>query len=629
MGQGFVRKLIKSRKVQFPLVAVVIAAILAPDGFFSGHRRVVLEVETAVSEPEVYTGGDETLKSAMLSGTIVTSGKLPVSGAMITAFNADKTRKITVYSHPDGSYQLPISFTGEISVRARTPYFSDKTREVTIADGGNLVLDFMTERMSDPQNISDSLTASAHAAALKWPKDTDRATFISQCNFCHQIGNSLTRRPRVKEEWDAVIDRMEGYLIFVTNNDKEHIASNLHETFNGEPVRTVQTWDVSPNLANARIEEWVAGDALSFIHDADVGHDGRLYGVDEGHDIIWELDTGTGEILQVNLPDVDLPVGGKFSGLALPIGVFTGKHGPHSMAEGNDGRLWITNSLSSRLMAYTAETNTFETFDIAADTLYLHTIRTDPKGHLWFTVVASNQVGRFDPETRQLDLLDLPANGAARWLTDAIMPTLMRIGARFPRKNIPIKLSHHSWTGLGRNVMSFPYGIDVNPIDGSVWYAKLYANKLGRIDPETLEIIEFDTPAIGPRRPRFAPNGILWIPGFDSGELVSFDPNTEKFRVYPLPTLAPNEYETPYALNVHPQTGLVWITSNMSDRIFSFDTKTETFTSYPLPTRVSFLRDMVFTEDGKVCSSNSNLPAYAIEGGLGGFICLDPDGSIK
>jgi streptogramin lyase len=299
------------------------------------------------------------------------------------------------------------------------------------------------------------------------------------------------------------------------------------------------------------------------------------------------------------------------------------------MAEGNDGRLWVTNSLSSRLMAYTAETNTFETYDIAADTLYLHTIRTDQKGRLWFTVVASNQVGRFDPETKQLDLLDLPANGAHRWLTDAFMPTLMRIGAKFPRQNVPIKLSHHSWTGFGRDVMNFPYGIDVNPVDGSIWYAKLYANKIGRIDPETLEIIEFDTQAIGPRRPRFGPDGILWIPGFDSGELVSFNPVTEKFTSYPLPTLAPGEYETPYALNVHPQTGLVWITSNMSDRIFSFDPGSESFTSYPLPTRVSFLRDMVFTKDGKVCSSNSNLPAYAIEGGLGGFICLDPEGSVN
>lgn len=629
MKESLSKKMIKSRKIQILLAAAVIAAIFAPNGFFSGHRQVILEAETTVSEPKVHLAGDNRLENAILSGTVMNLGKMPISGAMITAFNTEKTRKITVYSNHDGSYSLPISFTGKISARVRTPYFSDSSKEVLVSDGETLVVDFVTEKMTDPQLISDSLVASAHAASLQWASDADRTTFISQCNFCHQIGNTLTRRPRSKEQWEAVVDRMEGYLVFVTRKDKVNITTTLHETFDGQPVKTIQTWDVSPNLAKASIEEWVTGNGLSFIHDADVGHDGRLYGVDEGHDILWELDMETGEVLQVDLPDVDLPVGGKFSGLALPIGVFTGKHGPHSMAQGNDGRLWITNSLSSRLMAYTAETNTFETFDIAADTLYLHTIRTDPKGRLWFTVVASNQVGRFDPETRQLDLLDLPANGAARWLTDAFMPTLTRIGAQFPRKNIPIKLSHHGWTGLGRDVMSFPYGIDVNPIDGSIWYAKLYANKLGRIDPETLEIVEFDTPAIGPRRPRFAPNGILWIPGFDSGELVSFDPSTEKFTAYPLPTLAPGEYETPYALNVHPQTGLVWITSNMSDRIFSFDPTTERFTSYPLPTRVSFLRDMVFTEDGKVCSSNSNLPAYAIEGGLGGFICLDPEGSVN
>lgn len=621
---SLLKRLLFSRKVQFLLLAGVIGAVLAPDGFFSGHRQVILEGEVTASEPEVHSSGDETPVDVVLTGTVATSSGMPVSGAMITASSTDGRRRITVYSHADGSYELPISYAGAISIRARTPYFSDTNMQLTVSDGEQYVVDFTTEKMSDPQSISESLTASAHAATLKWPENSDRTTFISQCNFCHQIGNSLTRRPRAKEEWEAVVDRMEGYLVLITGDERERITNNLHETFTGEPVKAVQTWDVSPDLAKASIEEWVAGDGLSFIHDADVGHDGRLYGVDEGHDIIWELNTLTGEILQVQMPDVDLPIGGKFSGLALPIGVFTGKHGPHSMAEGDDGRLWITNSLSSRLMAYTPATSTFETFDIGADTLYLHTIRKDLQGRLWFTVVASNQVGRFDPETNQLDLLDLPSNGFARWLADAFMPTMMRIGAYFPRKNLPLILSHHRWAGLGREVMNFPYGIDVNPKDGSIWYAKLYANKIGRIDPETLDIVEFDTPVAGPRRPRFAPNGILWIPGFDTGELLSFDPDTEEFEVYPLPTLAPGEYETPYAINVHQQTGLVWITSNMSDRIFSFNPETETFTSYPLPTRVSFLRDMVFTEDGKVCSSNSNLPAYAIEGGLGGFVCLDP-----
>lgn len=614
----------KTRKAKALVVIIIVGVFFAPNGFFTGHRTVILDVETTIATPVVHLAGDKKPQSATVTGTVMTSSGMPISGALVTAFNERQTRRITVYTRPDGTYTLPVTFAGELTVRVRTPYFADSNQAVAVADGDTAQLDFRTEKLTDPVDLSDSLTASAHAAMISWPKDEDRATFISQCNYCHQIGNALTRRPRDKNAWTEVVDRMEGYLVFVTDDDKKIIAERLHEAFTGEPVKAVQTWDVSPDLSKAVVEEWVAGDALSFIHDADVGRDGRLYGADEGHDLIWELDRKTGRIDEVALPPVDLPVGGKFSGLALPIGVFTGAHGPHSMAEDEHGRLWITNSLSSRLMAYTPEEHKFETYDVGADSMYLHTIRRDLKGRLWFTVAASNQVGRFDPETAQLDLLDLPANGFARWLTDAMLPISNYIGSFFPRRNLPITLSHHKWTDLGRQVINLPYGIDVNPKDGSIWYVKLYANKVGRIDPETFDIEEFDTPAVGPRRPRFAPDGTLWIPGFDTGVLLSLNPETREFKTHALPTLAPGEYETPYALNVHPDTGIVWLTSNMSDRIFSFDPATEEFTSYPLPTRVSYLRDLVFTTDGKICSSHSNLPAHAIEGGLGGFICLDP-----
>ena len=612
------------RKIGLAVVALGIGAIFAPNGFFTGHRTVILKAETTFSKPVIHFAGKPIKQPATISGNVKSASNMPIAGAMVTVFSSDENHRITRYTDNEGNYTISATSFGDVSVRVRTPFFSDVVSKITIKNGEKYNLDFTTKKITDPQELSDSLTASAHVAMIKWPKSENRAAFVSQCNYCHQIGNSYTRRPRSKEEWDEIVERMEGYLSVITNAEKESIQTQLHKTFDGKPIKAIQAWDVSPKLARATIEEWNAGDGLTFIHDADVGKDGRLYGVDEGHDIIWELNRKTGEILEVKLPDVDLPIGGKFSGLALPIGVFSGKHGPHSMAETKDGRIWVTNSLSSRLMAYTPSTNKFETYDIAADTMYLHTIRTGHKDRLWFTVVASNQVGVFNPKTKQLDLLDLPTNGIARGITDAMLPTLAKIGSWFPRKNLPIILSHYKITGLGRDVFNFPYGIDINPTDGSAWYVKLYANKIGRIDPKTLEIDEFDTPKIGPRRPRFAPNGILWIPGFDTGELVKFDPKTRKFIHFKLPTLAPNEYETPYALNVHPKTGVVWITSNMSDRIFSFDPKTEKFTSYPLPTRVSYLRDLIFTKDGKVCSSNSNLPAYAIEGGLAGFICLDP-----
>ncbi|MGB5703823.1 MAG: hypothetical protein WBM48_13465, partial [Polyangiales bacterium] len=111
--------------------------------------------------------------------------------------------------------------------------------------------------------------------------------------------------------------------------------------------------------------------------------------------------------------------------------------------------------------------------------------------------------------------------------------------------------------------------------------------------------------------------------------LLRFDPGTSEFKTYLLPTLSPDEYETPYALNVHRETGDVWLTSNMSDRIIRFIPGEERFISYPSPTRGTWLRDLVFTKDGKVCSSSSNLPAYAIEDGVPSFICLDPEGGAN
>jgi streptogramin lyase len=51
-------------------------------------------------------------------------------------------------------------------------------------------------------------------------------------------------------------------------------------------------------------------------------------------------------------------------------------------------------------------------------------------------------------------------------------------------------------------LLDLPYGLDIDPVDGSVWCSKLYANRIGRVDPRTLEIEEFATPRGGPRRMR-------------------------------------------------------------------------------------------------------------------------------
>jgi streptogramin lyase len=174
-----------------------------------------------------------------------------------------------------------------------------------------------------------------------------------------------------------------------------------------------------------------------------------------------------------------------------------------------------------------------------------------------------------------------------------------------------------------------PYGLDIDPRDGSVWYSKLYADKIGRYDPSTGAIEEFATPSPGPRRLRFGADGTLWIPAFGGSALMKFDTDTRQFTTYPMPVLAPEEFETPYAVNIHARTGDVWVTSNLSDRMFRFNPTTEKWITYTMPTHVTYMRDIVFASGGGVCSTSSNLPTAAVEGGRTSLVCLYPDAEAE
>ena len=439
--------------------------------------------------------------------------------------------------------------------------------------------------------------------------------------------DSTTRVPQSHEWWIGTIRKMEGILALVTRWQKEAWARVLARGFDGKPVEAKHDYGATADLVRAKVEEWLVGDAMSFIHDMDVAEDGLFYGTDEGHDKLHVLDPASGKIVEYPLPDADGPRAGKFSGMQLPIGVFSGKHGPHSMGQTSDGRLWITNSLSSTLASFDAKTRQFKLYPVPNDALYPHTVRVDRNDIVWFTIVASNQLGRFDPKTEQMTVMRLPHNGFWRWVSDMLFPTLLRISSWFPDSAFLLNFSHARF--LGYEVMAFPYGIDIHPKDGSVWYAKLYANKIGRVDPKTMQVQEYDTPLRGPRRPRFDADGILWIPAFDEGALMRFDPATASFETYRIPGVAAGEYETPYALNVWRPTGEVWLAANNSDRVLRFSPKTKTFQSYPSPTRVTVLRDFSFTKDGRACSSQSNLPSYAIEDQRPSYLCIDATGGER
>jgi virginiamycin B lyase len=289
--------------------------------------------------------------------------------------------------------------------------------------------------------------------------------------------------------------------------------------------------------------------------------------------------------------------------------------GPHSLQVAPDGSIWITLALGNQLARFDPVTESFTTVRLEHG-YYPHTLRLDSRGRVWYTIAGSNHLGMWDPASGKGRELRLPSRTLGQAVAMRVMPLALWLGRHFD-----VRGAAADGNGFTAPI---PYGIDIAP-DGSVWFSQLNDRRIGRVDPDDFAIEMIDTPFAGPRRLRFDAHGNLWIPGFSSGVVARFDPATREFREFPLPT-EPRGSDMPYALNVHRPTGQIWICGTESDSLIRLDPDTGRFTVYPLPTRVTYTREIDFDSEGRVWTSNSNSPAWQIEGATPRVLRLDPRG---
>ena len=71
--------------------------------------------------------------------------------------------------------------------------------------------------------------------------------------------------------------------------------------------------------------------------------------------------------------------------------------------------------------------------------------------------------------------------------------------------------------------------------DGSIWWTGQFASKLGRLDPRTGQIREFDLPAnTQPHGLAEDAEGNIWYTGIQKGVIGKLDPKTSQVREYPI-----------------------------------------------------------------------------------------------
>ncbi len=519
----------------------------------------------------------------------------------------------TRFSSRQGIAQFPNNeASGPVRYRLRKPGYHDAIVDAQQPTQDHLV---SMEALKTSAEKADAKASNLWLSAMDFGGDRAlKKHFQLNCAFCHQQASSVMRAERSPEQWLEIIERMNGYGARVADDDRENLAQQLSNGYrelrdNVEAIPDAAPWD--QQLEDHEVTEWPIGDAFSQMHDFILHPNGLVYIGDNLQDRIYEVNPETGEYSVYVVPHEEgMPLGGFLGNRFKTFPKLANYYGVHSFAVSpSDGHIFITPSMQQSLIEFDPETKQFTIHDMA-EGYYPHTIRADDQNRIWFTLAVSSQIGMLDRDKGEFKFYNLPARSLKEWV---IIKTLPLIFAFDPEARPEPKVDRQS-TGV-----PMPYGIDVAP-DGTVWFARLYGNDIGFINPDDDTVTMIKTPFEGPRRMRVDANNNVWIVAFQDSQLVKYEPATQKFTHFEMPVVN----ELPYSLNVDRERGVVWVNGNQSDTVFSFSIESEQWMIYPLPRKRTFTRDIEIAEDGSVYTSNSHFPSWQIEDGQPTLIRIRP-----
>ena len=575
---------------------------------------------------------DEAGPRRFFYGTI-TSQQQPIKGAQVTFYHGKPVHSLTVFADEQGRFLTPTLPWGDgYSLRVRRAGWKDQFQDnlAPAFNGTHLALEL--ERITDPKEMIQQLPSNYWLSLVLDEMKDHRdhlLEFKTQCTGCHQQGSPLTsRRQFTREQWSAIIFDMGKRSGIVTHSLRDALPDYLLKAYDDNNVLAkLPKYDgengplplPDAEVRKAVIEEWDLGGATSSHHDMMVYHpDGSIWAVDGPTDTLHKISFATnpdGDRKEYAIPRGDHQPGGIYHKMSDKKDDYLGAH---SLQTAPNGDIWLTLASGNQLAGFNPKTEKWDMVDLQ-EGINPHTLRFDNKGRIWFTMSATNHVGMFNPATHEQKFISLPTPD---WKT------------RFILAITPFLINHADWFNLRENSaksdgvsMPVPYGIDINPLDGSVWYSQLYMRHIGRIDPETLQVTSIATPFDTPRRLRFDAKGNLWVPSYSEGTLNLFDTQKMQFVKSWVIPVEPKGSEVPYAVFVDKQLDEIWITGTQSDSIIRFKPANEQWTIYSLPTRVTYTRELDMDDQHRVWSSHASFPTWHIEGAAPKVLRVDPQGT--
>ncbi|MEM9255802.1 MAG: hypothetical protein AAGA91_10150 [Pseudomonadota bacterium] len=568
-------------------------------------------------------------------GHITSEGK-PVKGAMVTFLHGKPVHSLSVFADEQGRFLSPeLPWPDGYTVRVRRAGWRDVVLRDQVPEAQGAWRDVTMQRIEDPAEMIQQLPSNYWMnLVLEEFDDRDHLLeFKMQCTYCHQQGSPLTsRRQMSREQWSEVIYDMGRRSAIISNSLKAVLPDRYLDAYTPENVLAkLPQYDgedgplpiPSATVRRAVVEEWDLGGPTSGQHDLMVYHpDGSVWSVDGPMDTLHVIrfdSNPSGERTSYAIPRGDHKPGGVYWKMERrkKNGVET-YLAPHSLQTAPDGVIWLTLASGNQLAGFDPRTESWDIVDLEQG-INPHTLRFDQRGRLWYTITATNHVGMFDPKTREQVFVRLDFPDFTTRLITWFTPLFLAYADL-------LQLDDRSADMDGVS-MPMPYGIDIHPIDGSIWFSQLNMSHIGRIDPDTFELTSIETPFVTPRRLRFDSKGNLWVPSYAEGTINRYDTKAMAWKERYVIPIEPLGSEVPYAVFVDQENDHVWITGTQSDSIIRFEPDVEAWTVYPLPTLVTYTRELDMDRDRNVWTSHSSNPAWHVESGIPKLTRLNPTGA--
>ncbi len=349
------------------------------------------------------------------------------------------------------------------------------------------------------------------------------------CVQCHGL-NQITRSPGYNaQQWRDLFGTMVRMADAQANTVAEYLATHFPEKPGRRPT-------LIPGEHMIEIREWTMPTLGQRARDPIEGPDGAIWWTGMFASLIGRLDPQTGDMQEYLLPPAARP---------------------HSIIPGPDGNVWYTGNSNSTIGKLVPATGVITEYPTKAKDP--HTPIFHPNGKLYFTSQQANMLGRLDIKTGELTEIETREK---------------------------------------------PYGIQVGT-DGRLYIAYNGTNAVGAMDPDSLEVQYYEVPDASSRIRRLAidSKGIVWYVNSTRGRLGRLDPKTGAIREWDSPS-GPQSH--PYAIVV--VKDIIWYNESAvrPDTLVRFDPETEDFQSWEIPSGFGINRRMFVTSDNNILIHQSS-----------------------